>query len=174
MVKRFDLKQVGDYQTQQCKLFAEYSTESSLEMYKDRNQLDEHKIFKDIFTGKLAEYMVYNYFIERNVNVSTPDLNIYNSNRKSYDADIRVDDIGIHVKSHEVNEIYPISWVFQKNDPLVLHRDDSTYLCLVVFNGAENYMYIVQVKEVDFKEPIKEKLRETKVCLYERDIEGHE
>ena len=163
MSDKIKLKHVTEYQRLQCELFSKFSVFSSLDEYKRRGQCDKDKIISDIYNGKVAEFMVYNFFISKGKSLASPDLNIYQRGMKSFDADLVIGDVNIHVKSHISNEIFPVSWMFQKNDPLP-SRD---YLCLVVDNS---YMYIKKVSEVEFSEPMKESLRHTKVCLYEKTI----
>lgn len=163
MSDKIKLKPLTKYQELQCDLFSRFSVFSSLDEYKRRGQSDKNKIISDIYNGKVAEFMVYNFFISKGKSLSSPDLNIYQRGMKSFDADLVIGDVNIHVKSHISNEIYPVSWMFQKNDPL----QGRDYLCLVVDNI---YMYIKKVSEVEFSEPMKESLRHTKVCLYENKI----
>jgi hypothetical protein len=167
---KVELNPVTEYQENQCNLFSKFSVFSSLDEYKKRNQLDKEKIINDIYNGKIAEFMVYNFLITRNKKPSSPDLNIYEKYDKSYNADLITDNANIHVKSHNVNGNFPVSWVFQKRDPLLTSTKENDYLALVVMNKDVNYMYLKNVLEVEFKEPVKESLRDTKSCVYEIDF----
>ena len=60
--------------------------------------------------------------------------------------------------------------MFQKKDPLLSELKDNNFLVLVVMNKEINYMYLKKISEVDFKQPLKESLRMTKVCVYEADF----
>jgi hypothetical protein len=113
---------------------------------------------------------VYNFLISKKKKLDSPDLNIYEGYRKSYDADLSVGDVDIHVKSHKVNNSFPVSWVFQKKDPLLSQTKDSDFIALVVMENGFNYMYLRKVSEVEFREPQKKSLRDTKACVYQRDI----
>lgn len=163
MSDKIKLDPITEYQRLQCELFSKFSVFSSLDEYKRRGQANKDKIISDIYNGKVAEFMVYNFFIKKGKSLHSPDVNIYSKRMKSFDADLVIGDVNIHVKSHIKNDMFPVSWMFQKNDPLP-SRD---YLCLVVNN---NYMYIKKVSEVKFSEPMKESLRHTKVCLYEKTL----
>jgi len=163
MKDKIKLDPITEYQRLQCELFSRFSVFSSLDEYKRRGQADEDKIISDIYNGKVAEFMVYNFFIKKGRSLLSPDLNIYSKKMKSFDADLVIGDVNIHVKSHISNNIFPVSWMFQKNDPL----PEEDYLCLVV-DGS--YMYIRKVSEVEFSEPVKKSLRRTKVCLYEKNL----
>jgi hypothetical protein len=176
---RIELGKITEYQDKQCELFSNYSVSSSLDEYEKRNQFNKDKIINDIYNGKKAEFLVYNLLISRKKELNSPDLNIYEKYNKSYDADLVLNSydaesvlkaLNIHVKSHNVNGIFPISWVFQKNDPLLTEQKDNNFLALVVMNEEINYMYMKKISEVDFKPPLKESLRMTKVCVYEADL----
>ena len=167
---KIQLSTITEYQDKQCDLFSEYSFFSSLSEYKKRNQDDRGKIINDIYNGKKAEFLVYNFLISKQKKLSSPDLNIYEKYNKSYDADLHLKDINIHVKSHSVNGNFPISWVFQKEDPLLSAIKEHNFLALVVMNKEINYMYLKKISEVHFKEPLKECLKDTKVCIYESDF----
>lgn len=163
---RLELSNATEYQNRQCLLFASYSVATSINEYKKRNQLDVKKIELDIYNGKLAEFMVYNYLVSKGRILASPDLNIYQKYQKSYDSDLCVNGVKIHVKSHVSNKLYPVSWLFQKNDPLIItHNED--YLALVVFKFNKRYMYLKKRSEVSFLEPIKNSLKANKLCLYE-------
>jgi hypothetical protein len=165
-----ELKTITEYQEKQCDLFSKFSVFSSLEEYKKRNQFDKEKIINDIYNGKVAEFMVYNFLILKQKKVNSPDLNIYEKHNKSYDADLSLQGANIHIKSHNVNSNFPVSWVFQKKDPLITKIKDDDFLALVVMNKEINYMYLKKISEVSFKEPVKESLKETKLCIYENDL----
>ena len=171
-MNKFYLEQITEYQYKQCELFAEYSVSTSVNQYKKRMQFNIDKIKKDIFYGKTAEFMVYNYLIKAGKNPTTPDLNIYIGKNKSYDADIALGDNNLHVKSHLINNNFPVSWLFQKNDPLIINKNKNDFLVLVVINNDDdrNFMYVLNINDVSFKEPIKESLRQSKLCLYESDL----
>jgi hypothetical protein len=170
---RIELSSITEYQDRQCDLFSKFSVFSSLDEYKKRNQLDKEKIINDIYNGKIAEFMVYNFLISRQKKSNSPDLNIYGKYDKSYDADLVTNSANIHVKSHNVNGSFPVSWVFQKRDPLLASKKENDYLALVVMNKDVNYMYLKNVSEVEFKEPVKESLRDTKSCVYEIDLKNN-
>tara|TARA_R110001632_G_scaffold220795_1_gene350927 strand:- start:148 stop:654 length:507 start_codon:yes stop_codon:yes gene_type:complete len=167
---KVQLNAITEYQDKQCGLFAKYSASSSTDEYARRSQFNKDKIVKDIYNGKKAEFLVYNFLISQERKLNSPDLNIYGKHNKSYDSDLILVNIKIHVKSHEVNHKFPVSWVFQKTDPL-LKVEENNYLALVVLNKDTNYMYLKEIAEVHFRPPVKQQLRKTKLCLYESDIQ---
>ena len=114
--------------------------------------------------------MVYDYLTSRGKHVTKPDLDIYDKHHKSFDSDLVSDGVNLHVKSHFVNPRFPVSWVFQKKDKITSDAGDD-YLCLVVMKeNWDNWFYIQAAKLLDFKQPVKESLRATKVCIYEKDL----
>ena len=170
-MKQIKLEKPDSYTLKRCQLFADYSAGSSADEYARRNQIDLEKIKLDIYRGKVAEYMVYNYLVSRGKSVSMPDLEIYNKHHKSFDADLVSDGVNLHVKSHFVNPRFPVSWVFQKQDKITTEKHSDDYLCLVVMTEDwNNGLYIKQSKLVTFKEPKKESLKSSKVCVYESDL----
>ena len=167
---RIQLDKITEYQDEQCILFSNHSVSSSLSEYEKRSQFNKEKIINDIYNGKKAEFLVYNFLMSRQKKLSSPDLNVYEKYNKSYDADLILENASVHVKSHNVNGSFPVSWVFQKKDPLLSELKDNDFLALVVLNKHINYMYLKRISQVDFKQPLKESLRKTKLCVYEADF----
>tara|TARA_R110002167_G_C12334481_1_gene620511 strand:- start:40 stop:555 length:516 start_codon:yes stop_codon:yes gene_type:complete len=167
---KYKLNSITEYQEHQCLLFSKFSVYSSLDEYERRNQTNKDKIISDIYNGKKAEFMVYNFLLDKSRKLNSPDINIYDKFLKSYDADLVLSNVNIHVKSHKTNINFPVSWLFQKNDPLIKINSDKDYLALVVLDFNQNYMYLKNINEVEFKEPIKDSLKNTKLCAYELDL----
>ena len=165
-MKKHLLSELSEYQLKLCWLFSEYSIDSSQEHYANRGQSDIDKVKSDIYHGKMAEFMVYNYFTSLEKDVSFPDIAIYKAGDKNFDADLVAGNTKLHVKCHVENSNFPISWLFQKNDELVKSRPDGNFLCLVVFSASEYYMYVCDIKNAKFSEPIKEVLKGNKTCFY--------
>lgn len=165
------LQPVDEYTRARCKIFSEFSVGTSKSEYARRNQNNLEKITLDIYRGKLAEFMVYNYMVGKGNKTTPPDLEIYNSWNKSYDADLVCNGQSLHVKSHFINKYYPVSWLFQKRDSLVSCESTGDFLCLVVMNdNGEAWFYIQKPEKKLFKKPQKESLQKTKVCIYENDL----
>ena len=164
------LKKLDQYTLKRCKLFADFSAETSSDEYAKRNQNNIEKIKLDIYRGKAAEFMVYNYLVNRGNKVNLPDLEIYSKNQKSFDADLICGKHNIHVKSCVVNNKFPVSWMFQKKDHLTSGRSKD-YVCLVVMNESfSGGFYIYQANQLDFKPPVKKALQASKVTVYETDL----
>ena len=169
-MKKFKLQKPDSYTLKRCEIFAEFSVQSSVDEYARRNQNDVDKIKLDIYRGKVAEFMVYNYLVGRGKNITKPDLEIYDKHHKSFDSDLTSEGVNIHVKSHFVNPKFPVSWVFQKKDKITRDAGDD-YLCLVVMNESwDDWFYLEKAKLLDFREPKKQSLKATKVCIYEKDL----
>ena len=152
------------YTLARCRLFADHSADSSSDEYARRNQHSLEKIKMDIYRGKVAEFMVYDYLTFKGNDTSLPDLEIYSASYKSFDADLVCNGLNVHVKSHLLNPTFPPSWVFQKNDKLTKGSDD--YLALVLLDEDWNGRFCVgRARDFEYKPPIKQSLR-SKVCIY--------
>lgn len=174
-VKKIYLKKLTKYEKAQCKLFAEHSVSTHVDEYKRRGQEGIDKIKSDIYHGKVGEIMVYNYLMSMPgmSGVSPVDFHIFeDAKHKSYQADLKVGASNIHVKTHVVNKNFPVSWLFQKNDPLIRTDSVSEVLFLCVLDSRECYAYMTLIKPdvIRFEEPMKDALKLTKVCVYEETL----
>lgn len=171
-LKKHNLIAPSLYQEKLCQIFSDEVYKTNKDMYAFRNQNNESKVKSDIYLGKLAEFAVFNYLYLKGKNVSAPDIMIYEADRKSYDADLFIDDkFPIHVKSCVQLQGWGNSWVFQPNDPLVLSpKEDETIALVVVSPMGEFYCYIVSATDVVlmYREPRKASLN--KKVLYEEDF----
>ena len=165
-----NLKRVTAYQLAQCKLFAEHSEPSSIDKYTDRGQGVSAIIQRQIYAGKVAEFVVYHYLNDKGKSPSLPDLAIYDKDNKTYYADIFSGTANIHVKCHVANDKYPVSWLFQKSDQLTTKPSENDFLALVVVSKQGNYMYLIPAASVEYGEPKKDQLKENKVAIYESDL----
>lgn len=171
MHKKVDLPSANEYQIEQCKIFSEYVIDGSISTYRSRGSNNKEKILKDIYYGKVAECMVWNYLEEDGKKPCPVDFTIYSKKRKSFDCDILVDESMVHVKSCLSSSVYPNSWLFQKHDPVVTSPNDWDYFFLsVIDDESSGYSYVLKSNKVEYKEPIAFPLRRTKVAVYERDF----
>lgn len=159
---------------QQCIEFAE---KSYTDFYKNRNQYNKDKTIQDNVIGKMAEIAAYQYLIPW-FKLSQPDFTIYSSNQKSYSPDMIAEEYNFHVKACRKDSKFPISWLFQKNDPLITRGSDKDILILCVVNGNEvEILEALSVTEINtngwFKEPKLDRLKATKVCLYFDDLKSN-
>lgn len=170
-MNKIKLEKPDEYTLKRCEIFADFSVQSSVDEYARRNQNNIEKIKLDIYRGKVAEFMIYNYLVKKGKETTIPDLEIYDKYHKSFDADLVCEGRNLHVKSHFVNSNFPVSWVFQKKDKITNKNTKNDYLCLVVMNKSwDSWFYIEEPKLLDFKEPKKESLKASKVCIYEKDL----
>ncbi|HSG43126.1 MAG TPA: hypothetical protein VLA72_08215 [Anaerolineales bacterium] len=67
-------------------------------------------------------------FVERNCEILGPDNTIYSGKRKSWDADLKINDIEVAVKTQRrlAAMRYGLSWTFQdspkRRDPILKYR----------------------------------------------------
>ncbi|MBK6646405.1 MAG: hypothetical protein IPG44_11790 [Anaerolineales bacterium] len=82
--------------------------------YKDSNQDVIEKIRDDHFVSKLGEEAARILFEGRNCLVEGPDYGVYEAKRKSWAADLRVNDLEVAVKTQRRSAAnrYGLSWTF--------------------------------------------------------------
>ena len=157
--------------------FAEKCYLTNKAEYKRRGQDDPSKIKQDIYYGKLAEYAVWLTYTDMNQDCTKPDLAIYKGRNKSYSADMIVNNAhNLHVKSQllQTAKQFGLSWMFQKNDPLVKTPLLSDYVVLCVTLNTNKVRVFEPIKAKDlvkkYKKPKKKQLQSTKLALYGKDI----
>ena len=171
-MRKIAVRNPDTYTLKRCELFAQFSAQTSQDEYARRNQVNLEKIKKDIYQGKIAEFMVSIYYAKLGKKVSVPDLEIYGKYRKSFDADLVINGTNVHVKSCAANPRWSPSWVFQKNDKIT-QGETEDWLCLVVLEeGGGGWFSVYQAKSLKFKPPRLEYLRDSKTCLYWDDLKG--
>lgn len=143
--------------------------------YKDSNQTVIEKVRDDHFVSKLGEEAVRILFEGRNCLVDGPDYGVYEAKRKSWAADLRVNDLDVAVKTQRRSAAnrYGLSWTFQdspeRRDP-ILDMPDA-WVCLVVFEDlkeeTECVVYpIRKIKQLIFEAPRLGKLVGKKQAVY--------
>lgn len=159
-------------------IFVEKSINTHTNYYKKRNQNDIDKIKQDIYNGKLAEFGVY-YFYKDRINITYPDINIYQSSNKSFDSDFIINEkINLHVKSQHKNlsKRFGMSWSFQKEDSLTKNPEENDW---VIFTLIADYNKVEIIKKMKgkelvdkYKEPQLDKLKGIKKVIYYDDIKN--
>lgn len=170
-LKKVRLIEPDAYQEKLSDMFAHEVYETNREMYASRNQDNRLKVIADIYLGKMAEFAVWNLLQRQGKDATFPDIMIYKANKKSYDADITSGDTKIHVKSCIAMGLYPVSWVFQPNDPLTISPSNKDFLALVSIE-EEKFFEAYFVKAIDvidiYEAPRKEGL--DKKVIYESTL----
>ena len=171
LYKRFNIAAATDEQKAQAKRFAQQSVGTSYDYYaNNRGQSDINKIVRDIYIGKCTEFSVYNLYAEHGCSV--PDLDIYDTYGKSYNGDLTIDDMYIHVKSYYPSLWYT-SWVFEPSDPLISSPSDKDYLALCdLRHDGSGYAYMIKADKCLhlYKDPVAKRLKDKKKCLYLKDL----
>jgi hypothetical protein len=147
--------------------------------YTDSNQFSKAKIQDDHMISKLGEEAVRLVY-EKGHTVKGPDYEIYIGKHKSWDHDLYVDDEGLAVKTQKRSTAkrFGLSWTFQSGP----YRRDSildspnAWVCFVEYDDTSSanccYVYpAFRIKDLQFKDPILDKLKGYKQVVYESDLE---
>jgi len=96
-----------------CRAFANQANYS--EYFRNRNQRDLEKCAKDSFQGKLGEICAYRLMQIYWPSITAPDFTIYPSFQKSWNPDMMIGNIPVHVKcqGHRSASEFGASWLFQ-------------------------------------------------------------
>jgi hypothetical protein len=170
-LKKLKLIAPDTYQEKLSDIFSKEVFYTNLDKYKQRNQSDVKKVISDIYIGKMSEFAVWNYLQRDGKDATFPDIMIYPANKKSYDADITAGDVKIHVKSCVAMGVYPISWVFQPNDPVTINPSNKDFLALVSIEDDNSFnAYFVKAADMlqIYEKPKKEGL--DKKVIYESTL----
>ena len=151
--------------------------------YRDSNQTIQKKIRDDHFVSKLGEEAVRFVFEQRDCSVEGPDYTIYSGTQKSWDADLKINDLEVAVKTQRRSAAkrYGLSWTFQdspeRRDPIL--DTPEAWVCLVVFedlkDGHECVVYpLRKIKRLIFEAPRLSKLVGKKQAVYLETLQAHE
>lgn len=147
-----------------CKKFAEEVFSTNQKQYAKRNQKNQNIIKHQILIGKLGEIATWKIF-KKNPKIKKldyPDFSILPYYKKSFDADLLVNDTKkIHVKSQDAESArrYGVSWTFQWNgegtghtDPILRHTQGNKdeYVAFVGVDLATSTGIGYDVVSVDF------------------------
>lgn len=165
--------QIPDEARERALDFAKRVTETV--NYRDSNQTVIEKVRDDHFVSKLGEEAVRILFEGRNCLVDGPDYGVYEAKRKSWTADLRVNDLDVAVKTQRRSAAnrYGLSWTFQdspeRRDP-ILDMPDA-WVCLVVFEDLKEETECVvyplrKIKQLIFEAPRLGKLVGKKQAVY--------
>ena len=149
LLKKLKLIAPSTYQEKLADIFSKEVFNTNILKYAERKQTDVKKIISDIYIGKMAEFAVWNYLQQDGKDATFPDIVIYSAKKKSYDADITSGDVKIHVKCCVAMGVYPISWVFQPNDPVTINPSNKDFLALVSIEADNSFnAYFVKAADV--------------------------
>ena len=150
--------------------------------YQDSNQTAKQKIHDDHFVSKLGEEAVCLVFKGRNCEVKGPDYSIYTGKQKSWAADLRVNSLGVAVKTQRRSAAkrYGLSWTFQdsskRRDPIL--DMPNAWVCLVVYEDLKpDYECIIyplrKIRQLIFEAPRLSKLVGKKQAVYLETLQKH-
>lgn len=158
-----------------CMQFANDIIDTNYSFYKTREQNNRDRILFQIAYGKLAEWIAYIHIVSHGVWCTPPDMNVYDEDSKTYDADLVSEKYDIHVKSQtkESMEQYGASWMFQDNDPLIMRPSNRDYLFFIIIKTPQEanivkHLNANKVLEL-YKDPVVDKLKSKRV-LYLNDL----
>jgi len=130
---------ISDEIYNKCLEFAHKRIEGSSGLYAYRGEQNRNKMIEDCLIGTLGEWGAHSYLLTKGIKVSEPDLNIYETKRKSFAADLSNADYSIHVKSQSLKSFkkYGASWLLQRSDRIVKEPTDKDYFVFVKVNSKE-------------------------------------
>ena len=170
-----------------AKQFASDRVHLSIDHYKKRGQGSLDKITHDITIGALGEIGIHRALKRLGIKATAPDFNVYETNKKSYDADIS-DNSGnrYHCKSQCVDSAnkYGKSYILQYGGNGVGHVDklfrnvtnrDFLIPCLVDVENMEVVIFgCVKIETIMKKDLIKmprvKWLEHSKRAIYLEDL----
>jgi hypothetical protein len=145
--------------------------------YKDSNQSNTTKIRDDHFISKLGEEAAKKVFEERGNKVMGPDYNIYHKKKKSWRADLMVNEIEVAVKTQKKSAAnkYGLSWTFQfspvRKDPIL--KNPEAWVCFVECDD-ENFSCTVfppkKIRQLRMKQPRLQHMLGKKKVVYAADL----
>jgi hypothetical protein len=182
-LKKVSLIAPSSYQEALCETFSQEVYHTNRKTYMARHNHDdkasarvngfaELKFKADIYIGKMAEFAVYNFISAQGKSVTFPDIEIYHGRKKSFDADLTVNnETPIHVKSCMENNGYDNSWLFQPNDKLTTEPSDNEVIFLVSISPTKEFNAYI-LKAIDYvghyENPRNEQLK--KKVIYESTL----
>lgn len=155
--------------------FANASLESRQAKLQRRGQSNTEKIKADIECGVISEYAVWWWALWNFDYCTEPDLTVYTAKKKTWQPDLRVGDIGLHVKTYS-NPKWS-SWVFthcpsrRDVDPIIYSPQLTDMFVLTYTNIEEQYVqikYFCSAFDVrhSYEEPLLPQLKFSKRVLY--------
>tara|TARA_B100000965_G_scaffold295132_1_gene253187 strand:- start:94 stop:651 length:558 start_codon:yes stop_codon:yes gene_type:complete len=156
--------------------------ESSKQKRFQRKQFNKDRIIQQNITGKIGEFAAMFYLLDQGKECNSPDMKVYNGSKKSFDADLMLNNRPLHVKSQSktTSDYFNcVSWTFQKGgkgaghtDPLTKKSvDDLIIFCHVDGQHVEIYgPYEWKDIKSLLKDPLLDRLKGIKQCIYLEDL----
>lgn len=160
-----------------CEKFAIDRISGSVDCYVSRGESRRSKIVEDLIVGAIGEWVVYEHLKSLGYECSEPDMKIYEKRRKSFAADLYVDEINIHVKSQSLasSKRYGYSWLMQRHDKAVKNPQDDEIFAFTNVNLEDMEATVLGycwAKNMTYGECKVPRYRNTKVAIYLQDVEG--
>lgn len=131
----------SDSLLKQVRAYSIGHSESSKDLYAQRNQ-NINNLSEKIYKAKLCEFYVYFHLLNCGKKAHAPDLKIYTSDKKSYEADIFCysHNVHVHVKSIEKSsaERFGLSWICEASDPIVNYPQLNHWFALTEYTDESN------------------------------------
>ena len=146
--------------------------------YCDRGPHTREKLRQDHFVSKIGEEAVFAIFSQYTEEIEPPDYKIYPEGAKSWEPDLRIDGIGLAVKTQLQSNAtkYGLSWMFQygKYRKDAIFNEPEAWVCFVECNDEDrSYNCVVhpplQMMEITFGEPKVPQLRGWKKVAYAKE-----
>lgn len=159
-----------------CEDFAIKRIKGSADVYRYRGENNRSKMVEDVIIGTLGEWAVYEHLKSLSHDVTEPDMKIYEKRRKSFAADLSVDEVTIHVKSQGTKSAkrYGNSWLLQRHDKVVTSPEKHDMFAFVNVNLEDKKAEILGycwAKNILYGECKVPRYRNTKVAVYLKDLE---
>lgn len=141
--------------------------------YSDSEQHSILKIKEDHFISKLGEEAA-KFVLSDYAEVTGPDYKIYDSQQKTWDSDLYINNTGVAVKTQKTSasKKYGLSWTFQagvKRRDTILDKPES-WVIFVEYDDINLYLCKVfppfQVKNLEFQPPHLPHLVKHKLVVY--------
>jgi hypothetical protein len=159
-----------------CEKFAVKRVTGSSDLYALRGEPRKEKMVHDILVGALGEWAIEEHLTSLGYECTKPDMKIYDKANKSFDADLFVDDVEIHVKSQGMASVkrYGNSWLLQRYDKIVAEpRDDQLFAFtnVDVEKKTATILGFCWASDMIYGECKVWSYKKTKVAIYLKDIE---
>jgi hypothetical protein len=145
--------------------------------YQDSYQSNKQKIQQDHFISKLGEEAVKEVFTQLGQKVAGPDYTIYSAQQKSWQSDLVINNTELAIKTQSLvsAQKYSVSWLFQSGSKRYDHilNKPKAWVCFVSYGSKAQTCTVyppMQIKDLVFKEPKLEYLKDSKKAVYLEDL----